>query len=230
MKNISEQGTMLTKVMDIMEQHFGAHCEIVLHDLTREYEHTIVDIRNGHITGRKIGDCGSNLGLEVLRGTVVNGDRFNYITHTGDARIFRSSSIYFHDDDSRVIGSICINSDITESVRCEAYLHSVNNYSLKNDEKPEVFATDVKQLLEHFLVEGEKLVGKPAAQMNKEERSQFLRYLDQNGAFLITKSSDRVCEFLGISRYTLYACLDKLRNGAREGAMDGTQADVSADK
>ena len=85
MKSIDEQKELFTKILDMLEQHFGQSCEIVLHDLTREYDHTIVDIRNGHITGRKVGDCGSNLGLEVLRGTVVNGDRFNYISHTTDA-------------------------------------------------------------------------------------------------------------------------------------------------
>lgn len=230
MNNIDEQRALFSKVLDMMEQHFGSHTEIVLHDLTREYEHTIVDIRNGHLTGRKVGDSGTNLGLEVLRGTAVNGDRFNYITHTQDAKILRSSSIYFRDDEGRVVGSICVNSDITESVRYEAYLHSTNNYSLDSaNEKTEVFATDVKQLLEHFLVEGQKLIGKPAMLMDKNERSQFLQYLDQNGVFLITKSSDRVCEFLGISRYTLYSCLDKLRNGAKTDAEESTQAAAAAE-
>ncbi len=230
MNTIDEQKELLSKVMDALEQHFGSHCEIVLHDLTREYDHTIVDIRNGHITGRKVGDCGSNLGLEVLRGTVVNGDRFNYITHTQDAKILRTSSIYFRDENGRVVGSLCINSDITESVRYEAYLHAANNYSLEAASgKTEVFATDVKQLLEHFLMEGQKLIGKPAMLMNKNERAQFLQYLDQNGVFLITKSSERVCEFLGISRYTLYACLDKLRNGAKAEAAEGTQAAAAAE-
>lgn len=28
---------------------------VVLHDLEKDYEHTIVDIRNGHITNRKVG-------------------------------------------------------------------------------------------------------------------------------------------------------------------------------
>ena len=223
MNHVDEQKNLLSQMLDMLQQHFGIHCEIVLHDLTRDYDHTIVDIRNGHITGRKVGDCGSNLGLEALRGTVLNGDRFNYITHTQDAKILRSSSIYFRDDSNRVVGSLCINSDITESIRYEAYLHTANNYVLDAaGGKPEVFATDVKQLLEHFLVEGQKLIGKPAMLMDKNERAQFLQYLDQNGAFLITKSSERVCEFLGISRYTLYSCLDKLRNGTKGEAPEST--------
>ena len=211
MESIFDNEAILKQMMDLLEQHFGYTCEIVLHDLTRDYDHTIVDIRNGHITGRKIGDCGSNLGLEVLRGVNVGGDRFNYITHTKDAKILRSSSIYFRNSENKVIGSLCVNSDITESVRYEAYLHANNSYNVNSEDTPEIFATNVKQLLEHFLQEGQKMIGKPVDLMNKEDYIRFLQFLDSNGAFLITKSSERVCEFLGISKYMLYSLLEKIR-------------------
>ncbi len=83
----------IKKVLDLLEAHLGATSEIVYHDLTRPYEHTIVDIRNGYITGRSVGGCGSNLGLEIIRGTKHNGDEFNYITHARTGRSLRSSSI-----------------------------------------------------------------------------------------------------------------------------------------
>ncbi len=44
--------------------------------------------------------------------------------------------------------------------------------------------------------------------MNREDKIRFVRYLDQKGAFLITKSSEKVYEYLNISRYTLYNYLD----------------------
>lgn len=211
MNNINEEKDLLVRILDMLERHFGNRSEIVLHDLTLDYEHTIVDIRNAHITERKIGDCGSNLGLEVLRETAANGDQYNYITYTRDAKILRSSSLYIRNCE-KVIGAICINTDITDSVKFENYLHSINNYSLESEgKKKEFFATDVKQLLEHFLKDGEDIVGKPASYMNKEDKMIFLKYLDDNGAFLITKSSDRVCEFLNISRFTLYSYLEALR-------------------
>ena len=61
MKNIYEQWNLLQNIMDMLENQFGSSCEVVLHDLTKDYNHTIVDIRNGHLTGREIGGCGSNL-------------------------------------------------------------------------------------------------------------------------------------------------------------------------
>ena len=212
MKTIYEMWDVWQNVMDMLQNQFGDSCEIVLHDLTRDYNHTLVDIRNGHITGRKIGGCGSNLGLEVLSGTVDNGNRYNYIVHTRDGKILRSSSMYIKDDNNRTIGSICINLDITNTVKFEEFLKSYNQYEMKEQEHPvEIFADNVGQLLDYLFAEGERLIGKPAAEMNREEKMQFIAFLDQKGAFLITKSGQRVMELLQISKYTLYNYLDTIR-------------------
>ena len=75
----------LHKLMDLLEAHFGPDVEFVLHDLTLDYEHTIVDIRNGHITGREIGGTGDILGLEYIRNASEdNGTYYNFIEYTKD--------------------------------------------------------------------------------------------------------------------------------------------------
>ncbi len=211
MKNIKDNWDLFQQFMDFIKLQFGDTCEVVLHDLTNGYEHTIVDIRNGHITGRQIGDCGSNLGLEVLRGTESGNNNCNYITYTKDNRILRSSSMFFKDEEGNVIGSLCINLDITDTVRFENYLHNFNKYDINNGENKtkEVFATNVSELLDYLIKEAQEHIGKPVVLMNKEEKIEFVRYLDKKGAFLITKSGDKICEFLNISKFTLYNYLDQ---------------------
>ena len=54
----------------------------------------------------------------------------------------------------------------------------------------------------------EAMVGKPAAVMNKEDKVKAIQFLSQNGAFLITKSGDKVAKYFGISKYTLYSYID----------------------
>ena len=49
---------LITDILDILEGHFGKNVEFVVHDLSLDYEHTIVDIRNGEVTGRKVGGTG----------------------------------------------------------------------------------------------------------------------------------------------------------------------------
>ena len=202
----------ITKILDMLEAQFGNNCEIVLHDLRKPYDHTIVDIRNGHITNRRIGDCGSNLGLAVMRGKDNNGDRYNYITYTRDGKILRSSSVYFRDQDGNLIFCICINENITETVHFETYLHEHNRYYEPSDKNSEVFVNNVGELLDHFMNQALMKMGKELPLKIKEDKLEFLRYLDVHGAFLINKSGERVCEALQISKYTFYNYLETIRN------------------
>ena len=48
--------------------------------------------------------------------------------------------------------------------------------------------------------------------MTKEDRIKFIRFLDQHGAFLVTKAGDKICSLLGISKYTMYTYLDIARS------------------
>jgi predicted transcriptional regulator YheO len=221
LEELEEIQPFLEKLMNMLEMQFGQNCEILLHDYSKGYEQSIVDIRNGHITGRKVGNCGNNLGLEVLKGTTVDGDRYNYITHTKDGKVLRSSSMYFYEG-KKVIGSLCINTDITDELRYENYLHAKNNYSFNENEKEEVFATDVNHLLDYFIEEGQRIIGKPAVFMEKKDKLEFLKYLDNVGAFLISKSSVRIGKLLGISKGTLYSYLEiiHVENEDKEGEVN----------
>ena len=90
----------LHKLMDLLEAHFGPDVEFVLHDLTLDYEHTIVDIRNGHITGREIGGTGDILGLEYIRNASEdNGTYYNFIEYTKEGKTLRSSTLFLRDED-----------------------------------------------------------------------------------------------------------------------------------
>jgi predicted transcriptional regulator YheO len=207
-KNLQDENALLKQVLTLISAQFGDRCEVVLHDLSQDYNHTIVDIRNGYITNRKIGGCGSNLGLEVLNGKVEDGDRYNYVTTTTDGKILRSSSIYLKDDQGKIIGSICVNLDITESIRFESFLRSYNHFETGQSE---FFAQDVNNLLDYLIQQAQQLIGKQPKDMNKDERLTFLSHLDQKGAFQIAKSSIKICNILGISKFTLYSDLEAIR-------------------
>ena len=58
-------------------------------------------------------------------------------------------------------------------------------------------------------------IGKNTALMTKEDKIAYIHYLDEHGAFLITKSGQRICEALSISKYTLYNYLEISRGDAK---------------
>lgn len=57
------------------------------------------------------------------------------------------------------------------------------------------------------------LIGKPPVLMNKEEKIRAIRFLSENGAFLVMKSDEKIAKYFGISKYTLYSYLDQSTGG-----------------
>ena len=211
MKTIYDNIEMFQSVLDLLENHLGQNCEIVLHDNTKEYEHSIVDIRNGHITGRKVGDCGGNWGLEVLSKMTSDTHIYNKIVHMRNGKIIRGSSMFVQDDEGNNIGAICINMDITDTLKCEEYLKQLNMYVTPAPSANELFSSDVNQLMDNLLRQCETMFDKPISHLSKDEKMKIIHFLDSKGAFLITKSGDRVCDFLNISKFTLYNYLENTR-------------------
>ena len=204
---------LMKQVFDLLSRHFGEDVEFVLHDLTLDYEHTIVDIRNGQITGRKIGDTGDILGLGVVRGTVEDGNSYNLINYTDDDRILRSSTQFIRDETGAVCACVAINQDITKSVELERYLHRANRADAPSGED-RVFRGDINQMLDHLIEEARFAVGKKYENMKREDKLAFIAYLDRRGAFLISKSGARICELLNIYRFTFYNYLEAARGEA----------------
>ena len=194
---------------------FGSTCEVVLHDLTgKDLDHTIIAIENGHISGRSLGDGPSKIALEAIHDAEeTHSDKLSYLTKTRDGKILKSSTIFLRDEKGKAIGVLAINNDITFTVAGEQALHSYNT-SLQSTREPEPISTNVADLLDDLLEHSVRIVGKPAAMMSKDEKIRAIKFLDDSGAFLITKSGPKVCQFFGISTYTLYSYLDEIRNSA----------------
>ncbi len=68
--------------------------------------------------------------------------------------------------------------------------------------------TNVNDLLDELISQSIKLVGKPVAMMTKDDKVKAIQFLNNAGAFLVTKSGDKVSRQFGISKYTLYSYMD----------------------
>ena len=203
------------RLVKALAAQFGSTCEVVLHDLTKEDpDHTIIAIENGYISGRSVGDGPST------EGTLT--DRLCYLTKTRDGKILKSSTVFIRDEKGRVIGILAINNDITLTVACEHALHSYNT-SLQSTKEPEPISTNVSDLLDSLIDQSIRMVGKPAALMDKGEKVRAIRFLNDSGAFLITKSGPKVCQIFGISKYTLYSYLDEAKQSS--GSVQDTDTD-----
>lgn len=76
------------------------------------------------------------------------------------------------------------------------------------DRQPRKITHNVNDLLDTLIEQSVQLVGKPVALMSKDDKITAIQYLNDAGAFLITKSGDKVSNFFGISKFTLYSYMD----------------------
>lgn len=209
MKSISEEEDLMIRLVKNISSFLGRNCEVVLHDFTNGFDSTILAIENGHVTGREVGGCPTDLFFEMHRNNENIEDVPVYINTADNGRVLKSSTTVIRDDDGKVLGSLCINLDVTDLVMAQG---AVRNFiGEKEGYNKEIFVKNVSELLKFHIDECQKLIGKPAAIMSRDEKLRAIEYLDDRGIFLITKSGARVCDTFNISKFTLYNYLDEIR-------------------
>jgi len=195
-----------------LTEQFGPSCEVVIHDLRgTDPDHTIVAIENGHVSDRAIGDGPSRIVLEALqqiREGSDPGDMHGYLTKTRDGRILKSSTVFLKDAAGTVEGIFSINYDITELLMAERAVNSLLNHKEAGQDQPDRIPQNVNDLLDDVIEQSVALVGKPVALMTKDDKITAIQFLNNAGAFLVTKSGDKVSKYFGISKYTLYSYID----------------------
>ena len=198
-------------------RHFGNDCEVCIHDLqANDLEHTICYIINGHVSGRKIGDGASKIVLETLealkKGDNVS-DHLGYRTHTSDGRILKSSTIFLKDESGKYRFILGINHDMTDFINAQSALSNiVENIETSSEDIYGQIPLSVNDLLDNLIEQSVKLVGKTPALMTKDEKVKAIKFLQDAGAFLITRSGDKISQFFGISKFTLYSYIDQAKS------------------
>ncbi len=213
-----EQLDFYKRLAHALALQFGSGCEVVVHDLeAADPGHSIVAIENGHVTGRRLGDGPSHVVLEALHaGTERLEDRLAYLTKTADGKILKSSTVFIRNDAGRTVGIFAVNYDITVLRAAADVIGGLVGTEPDAPREPEPIVRSVADLLDDLIEQSVQLVGTPVALMTKEEKVRAIKYLNDTGAFLITKSGPKVCKYFGISKYTLYNYLDEARTDERD--------------
>ena len=140
-------------VVDCIADIFGSNCEVVLHDISN-LEHSIIRIKNGHVTGRKVGDPMTDVGLQMIKqadkGLTILG---NYNPKTKTGRLLKSNAINIRDLNNKLIGILCINLDVSNLVRIDQEIQ--NFYKAKSKKKARVkeedFGTDIWSMIQKII-------------------------------------------------------------------------------
>ena len=208
----------LISVAHGIARQFGNNCEVCVHELKEDdLEHTILFIINGGITGRKTGEGASNVVIETIeklkKGEPIV-DHLSYLTKASNGKILKSSTVFVKDINGKYRYILSINFDITSFIPFKSDLDCL--IKTEDKSKLEEIPNSAQELMEKLILKSEELIGKPASIMNKDEKIKAIKFLNDSGVFLITKSGDKVSNHFGISKFTLYNYIDSKKEEVNE--------------
>lgn len=200
----------LTRLAKALSKQFGDNCEIVIHDLNKaSLDNSIVAIENGHVSNRSIGDGPSMVVLDTLTKKPEDiEDQLAYLTEV-DGKMIKSSTVYIRDEKGDITGIFGINYDISPMVAFQKEIKNLIGIESPQSEESTHIYHNVNNLLDDLIQRAVDMVGRPVSYMTREDKIKAIKFLNEHGAFLITKSGNKISNYFGISKYTMYSYLDK---------------------
>ncbi|AIF44395.1 hypothetical protein X953_15515 [Virgibacillus sp. SK37] len=195
------------RTADILVKMFGAKCEVAVHDFSN-LESSLIHLA-GTITGREIGSPITDLVLEQLRSENVT-DFANYKTTSNKGLVMKSSTVFLRDSEDAVIGALCINIDISLLIQIGGEIKDFISFADDGQSK-ESFHTDVHDVIETMTNQALQKYHKAPALLDTEEKIEVVKELESKGAYLIKGATEYSASVLGVSKFTIYNYLQKIR-------------------
>ena len=196
----------LCETAKLISETFGYPCETVPHDC-EHYEDFIAAIYNGHVSGRKKGDCVYITGDPVPEDAFQNIDPgTNYMNCqvvTTGGKTIKSSTVYFKSENYHY--GLGINFDISQYMGMQDALEKLISTSTKLEE--ELYS---RQSINQIMNECIGSVGVPVEKMGKYDRMRIIGMLRERNVFQMQKAVPYVADRLKISRFTVYNYLKEL--------------------
>lgn len=197
----------LTRLADGISTMFGSNCEVVIHDM-KNFESSIIYIKNKHVTQRKKGDPFKILGTREVDSFFEGSDIINHKGIAKNNHLIKSSTFHIKGDNYHY--AIGINYDYTNLSLAQSVLNDLTQVGENLDEVIDK-ENSIDQTLDALYENALEYIGKPVPLMNKEDRVRIIKFLDEKGAFSIHKSIPIISEKMNISRYTVYNYLKEIR-------------------
>jgi predicted transcriptional regulator YheO len=193
-----------------MAATLGPHCEVVLHDF-RHPENSIRAM-SGSVTSRHVGGAMSEIGLGLLAQGDQAQDRLNYTTRTADGRTVKSSTMVLRTRSGHVVGALCVNLDITElRVAASSLAALVGSTHEPETTAMTVFSDDIGEVIETVVAQEESRLGRVLPRDTRKGRLAIIGALDARGVFNLPRAAQQVAAHLNVSRATVYADLNSVR-------------------
>lgn len=200
-------------LVDFLAEVLGHDAEIVLHDVSN-MDNSVVAIRNGHISGRKIGAPATNLALKIMKDANYSNTNYlcNYKGISESGKTLKSSTYFIRNDKQLLVGILCINIDFEKYVPLKNHLDSIVNFCHENNEKAvERFSNSVEEVAFSSIETIINNTNISPERMSQEEKIEIIKELNDSGVFLLKGAVSEVAAQLKVSEATIYRYLNKIK-------------------
>lgn len=201
---------------------YGENVEVVLHDIS-DLDHSAIAIFNNHVSGRTMGAPMTYYGLKIIREKLYLDKDYSVNTKNvlSNGKVLRSSTYFIKDDSGNLIGTLCINVDVSQFVNMGKMFDKLAFGCLGNAEKQhsnesatelkEAFPTTVDDLIDSTVMDfiGEK---GSISDLTPERKIELVSKLNEKGIFMFKGTVKKVSVALGVSEPTVYRYLNAANN------------------
>ena len=204
-KKTPEQQLLLAQVKQIAEglaQTFAPFTEVVVHDLL-DPSHAVLAVHN-NLSGRRVGDPATELGLARIMDPGVDQVIANYPNQFADGRQVKSTSIGIKDGQGRYVAALCMNVDLT---LFQGFQSALSRFTAVEGSTPTQESLDpsgadaIRARIDAFAA---RLAATPRS-LRAEDRRTLMKELKGAGLLDVRRAMDTIAAHLGVSRATVYS-------------------------
>lgn len=202
-------------LVDFLADVLGETCEVLLHDVSTP-ERSVIAIRNGFHSGRKIGSSLTNLAFKIHEEkSYQNKDFITNYTGKTKGRDFVSSTFYIKND-GELIGMLCLNFDTSPT---REFQNAVNQFlqnfcTVKGQQSEEEHITEdldssITSIADSIITKKIKEICTKPERMTMKEKISLVKTLNEQGALNVKGAISLIAKKLKISEATVYRYLKK---------------------
>lgn len=202
---------------EFLSRCYGENVEVVLHDIS-DLDHSAIAIFNNHVSGRKTGAPMTYYGLKIIREKLYQDKDYSVNTKNvlSNGKVLRSSTYFIKDDSGELMGTICINVDVSHYVELSKVFDNMAfGNCIQEVEPKDSIAADIKETFPETvddLINGTiiEFVGEngSVSDLTPERKIELVSRLNEKGIFMFKGTVRKVSVALGVSEPTVYRYLN----------------------
>jgi len=194
-------------LVNFIADFLGPNYEVVLHDV-RNINNSIIAIKNGHISGRKVGGPLADLSFKHIKENRNSDEKYLLLYgRTKDGRQLKTSTYFIRNEAEDIIGLLGINTDISDFVELKKKMENFINYgdnNFKEEREEECFENSIEDIMDSIINKVISRFRTSIDRMDHLEKIEVTKKLNLKGVFLIKGSVAKVAEKLNTSEATIY--------------------------